>query len=194
MLAAAWERMLTTGPAEEARLSRELAARARRGDPSAFDEIVRRHQPRVFALTYRMLRQREEAEDVTQEAFLKAFASLRHLRGDESLGPWICRIAARLCLSRLRRAGRRLEVAVDPDDLPVSPDVPPDLAQEVRRAVGQLPPKYRLAVVAFYLEGHSYEEAARLLGLNVRTLKTHLYRARRLLRDLLRPADKEGAR
>ncbi len=138
------------------------------------------------------MRQREEAEDATQEAFLKAFASLRHLRTDESFGPWLCRIAARLCLSRLRRAGRRMEVAVDPDHLPVAESALPDLAHEVRRAVGQLPPKYRLAVVAFYLEGRSYEEAARVLGLNVRTLKTHLYRARRLLRDRLRPAGEEG--
>lgn len=166
-----------------------LIARARKGDPSALDEIVRRHQTRVYNLAYRMLRQREEAEDVTQEAFLRAFDALPRLRDDASFRSWLCRIAANLCLARLRSTARQAEVATDPSLL-AEPQAPtPEIIAQVRAAIARLPPKYRLAVVAFYLEGRSYREAARLAGVPVLTLKTRLYRARRMLRDLLGEGD-----
>ena len=166
-----------------------LVARARRGDPSAFEEIVRRHQQRVYNHAYRMLRRHEDAEDVTQEAFLKAFESLPRLRDDAALGAWICRIAANLCLSWLRGQARVAEISRDPAALPSHEPDGSDMGQQVRDAVLRLPAKYRLAVVAFYLEGRSYEEAARTIGVPVRTLKTLLYRARKLLRQSLRPGE-----
>ncbi len=164
-----------------------LVARAREGDPSGFDEIVRRHHKRVYTLAYRMLRHPQEAEDVTQEAFLSAYQRLPQLRDPESVAAWICRIASNLCLDRLR-SPRRAEVTMpSPELAPATADErTSETVERVRAAVAQLPPKYRLAVVAYYLRGHTYEEAARLIGVNVRTFKTHLYRARQRLVAILR--------
>jgi len=180
---------LFAGPAaSEDRAEADLVARARRGDPSAFEEIVRRHQARVYNLAYRMLRQREEAEDIAQEAFLKALAALPSLREPGALGAWLARITASLCLSRLRSPSRRREVAVE-HPVAEGPDAEArEFVSSVRAAVARLPHHYRLAIVCFYLEGRSYEEAARIAGVGVRTLKTRLYRARVLLRGLLADA------
>lgn len=168
-----------------------LVLRARRGDPSAFDEIVRRHQTRIYNLAYRMLRSREDAEDVTQEAFLRAFDSLPRLRDRAAVGAWIARIAANLCVSWLR-SRPRLEVPTDPADLGSEmPGARSDPAVQVREAVDRLPAKYRLAIVAFYLEDKSYEDAARALGVTVRALKTRLYRARNMLRESLQGSPSE---
>jgi RNA polymerase sigma-70 factor (ECF subfamily) len=166
----------------------ELVARARRGDPSAFDEIVRRHQRQVYNLAYRMLRRHEDAEDVTQEAFLRAFESLPRLQEEGAVGAWVCRIAGNLCVSWLRAKERRREVSADLQHLPAQETVGPETEEIVRRtreAVARLPPRYRLAIVAYYLEGRSYKEAARAAGVAVRTLKTRLYRARKMLREML---------
>ena len=168
-----------------------LIAKARRGDPSALDEVVRRHQTRIYNFAYRMLRRREEAEDVTQEAFLKAFEALPRLRDDASFGAWVCRIAANLCLARLRSGALRFEVPTDPSILPEPGGARDDslsleVIGDVLGAIALLPPKYRLAVVAFYLEGRSYQEAARSAGVPLRTFKTRLYRARNILRAQLR--------
>jgi len=165
-----------------------LAARARRGDPSAFEEIVRRHQHRVYNLAYRMLRSRDDAEDVTQEAFLRVLERLPNVRDDRALAAYITRVAANLCVTWLRTKQHRREHSADPADLATIPDhgrAASELHERLRQAVADLPPKYRLAVTAFYLEGRSYQEAARALGLTVRALKTRLYRARNLLRQAL---------
>jgi RNA polymerase sigma-70 factor (ECF subfamily) len=163
--------------------------RARHGDPSGFDEIVRRHHKRVYTLAYRMLRHPQDAEDVTQEAFLNAYRRLAQLREAEAVGAWVCRIASNLCLERLRSPRHRAEIPLpSPELAPADPAGDEDTAEtvaRVRAAVAELPPKYRLAVVAYYLHGHSYEEAARLIGVNPRTLKTQLYRARQRLASLL---------
>jgi RNA polymerase sigma-70 factor (ECF subfamily) len=168
-----------------------LVARAREGDPSGFDEIVRRHHKRVYTLAYRMLHHPEEAEDVTQEAFLNAYQRLSQLREAESVGAWVCRIASNLCLDRLRSPRRDTEVPMpSPDLAPADPadddEGTSETVERIRAAVAELPPKYRLAVVAYYLRGHTYEEAARLIGVNVRTFKTHLYRARQRLIAMLK--------
>jgi RNA polymerase sigma-70 factor (ECF subfamily) len=167
-----------------------LVARAREGDPSGFDEIVRRHHKRVYTLACRMLHHPEEAEDVTQEAFLNAYQRLPQLREAESVGAWICRIASNLCLDRLRSPRRHTEVPMPAPELaPADPatadEGTAETVERIRAAMAELPPKYRLAVVAYYLRGHTYEEAARLIGVNVRTFKTHLYRARQRLIAML---------
>jgi len=164
--------------------------RARRGDPSAFEEIVRRHQHHVYNLAYRMLRDHDDAEDLTQEAFLRVFQSLPRLRDDRALGAYITRVAANLCITWLRTRRRRPEQTTDPTDLASVPaPVGSELHAHLRAAVSDLAPKYRLAVTAFYLEGRSYAEAARALGISARALKTRLYRARTMLRQTVAALD-----
>ena len=179
-----------------------FVARARHGDPSGFDEIVRRHHKRVYTLAYRMLRHPQDAEDVTQEAFLNAYRRLDQLREAGSVDAWVCRIASNLCLERLRSPRYRAEVPMpSPELAPADPATPDEGTAEtvarVRAAVAELPPKYRLAVVAYYLHGYSYDEAARLIGVKARTLKTQLYRARQrlaaLLEDPTRASEEEPA-
>ena len=183
--------LMFSGPRHAADMT--LVARARRGDPSALDELVQRHQGRIYNLAYRMLRQSEDAEDVTQEAFLKAFQALSRLKDDAAFRSWLSRIAANLCLMRLRSRPRRTEPLADArersgDDRQSEHWSSGDIATSVRDAIAQLPAKYRIAVVAFYMEGRSYKEAARLTGVPVLTFKTRLYRARRMLRNLLGPS------
>jgi len=179
--------------ARDERADADLVARLRRGDPSAFEQVVRQHQQRVYNLAFRMLRRHEDAEDVTQEAFLKAFEALPRFRGEAAVGTWVCRIAANLCVSWLRSKARRGEVTTDPTAIQdhqkdVADPAAGELARAARAAVAQLPAKYRLAVTAYYLEGRSYEESARVVGVRVRALKTQLHRARKMLREMVRDA------
>jgi len=174
-------------PAES---TERLLHAARRGDPSAFEQIVRRHQHRVYNLAYRMLRDHDDAEDLTQEAFLRVFQSLPRIRDDRALGAYITRVAANLSITWLRAKNRRPEHTTDPADLASVPDhAGPEPDDRLRQAVSNLPAKYRLAITAFYLEGCSYKEAAHILGITPRSLKTRLYRARTMLRKAVVAAD-----
>jgi len=174
----------------EAEDQRRLA-RARQGESAAFEEIVRQHQPRLYRLAYRMLRHREEAEDVAQEALLKAFESLPSLRHSGALRAWLDRITVTLCLSRLRSASHRREFASEcllfrPAEGPAQDDV--EFSRLVREVVSQLPPRYRSLIQACYLEGRSYHEVAGLAGIELSAVKTRLFRARRCLRARLAEA------
>jgi len=188
----AW--LLMAGVHGRAHSHLKLIERARRGDPAAFEEIVRQHENRIYNLAYRTLRHREDAEDITQEAFLKAFEALARLREEASFGRWLYRIAANLCIARLRSAARNAEVPADPFAISeMREEIEHRSAiwrsEDIQGAVARLLPKYRLALAAFYIEGRSYEEAARLAGVPVRTFKTRLYRARKMLRQLLAESD-----
>ena len=164
--------------------------RARRGGPSAFEEIVRRHQHRVYNLAYRMLRGHDDAEDLSQEAFIRVFQSLPRLRDDRALGAFITRVAANLCLTWLRSRRRHPEQTTNPTDLASVPaPAAPERHEQLRAAVSDLAPKYRLAITAFYLEGCSYAESAYMLGITPRALKTRLHRARTMLRKAVAASD-----
>jgi len=174
----------------------DVLAQAKGGDPSAFDALVGRHQTRVYNLAYRLVRNREDAEDITQEAFFNTFKALPRLQEEGAFAHWLNRIVINLCYSRLRSRRRRPETLVDPLLLPEVVAGQEEwslreLAATVTRALAQIPLKYRLAVTAYYLQGRSYDDAARLVGVPVRTFKTHLHRARRLLRALLQEESKE---
>ena len=168
----------------------DLVARALQDDPSAFDELVRRHQKRIYNLSYRMLRRHDDAEDVTQEAFLKAFQTLNRLRDKAAFGGYVGRITANLCVAWARKKQREPATSVPGESLadtladPNHGDVS-EIGRRIHEAIAQLPPTERLAIVAYYLEDRSYEEASQLLGIGLRALKTRLYRARKRLREVL---------
>ena len=168
----------------------DLVARALQGDPTAFDELVRRHQKRVYNLSYRMLRRHDDAEHVTQEAFLKAFQTLNRLRDKAAFGGYVGRITANLCVAWARKKQREPATSVPGESLadtladPNHGDVS-EIGRRIHEAIAQLPPTERLAIVAYYLEDRSYEEASQLLGIGLRALKTRLYRARKRLREVL---------
>ncbi len=178
----------------------ELAALARQGDGAAFRVIMQRHNRRLYRAARAVLHDDAEAEDVVQEAYVRAFAALADFRGDSSLATWLTRIALNEALGRLRRRrptveietfDARPEARVIPFPL-MSPDMNPEQAaarQDVRRllerAIDGLPEPFRVVFVLRDVEELSIEETAAQLGLRPETVKTRLHRARRRLREAL---------
>jgi RNA polymerase sigma-70 factor (ECF subfamily) len=173
--------------------------RARRGDQGAFAALVTRHQRYVYNLAYRLLRDAHEAEDLTQEAFLRAWRGLGGYRGDARFTTWLYRIVTNLCYNRMpglrRQVAQAGDAALEALSAPQAHDPQDQVEASERRArvqaaIEALPDKYRLIVTLFYLQQLSYAEIAETLNLPLGTVKTHLYRARGRLKRLL--ADGQG--
>ena len=171
----------------------ELVQRCRAGDEAAFAELVDRYKDLVFGLIFRLVEDRQQAEDLAQETFLRVHRGLPYFRGEASLSTWIYRIVVNLCTqSRGRRHG---ELSLDETDAAGRPRLEPgradrsfsdvELRDRLRKAMAQLPPKYRVLVAAHYLDGIQYESLAEALDLPLGTVKTHLHRAKRRLRGIL---------
>jgi RNA polymerase sigma-70 factor (ECF subfamily) len=162
-------------------------ARVLAGDLEAFAGIVRRWQSRLLNLAWRFCRDRAMAEDMAQEAFLKAYRSLSSFRGEAAFSSWLTSVALNSYRSRLRAEGPPLlgidlvqALAVAPAALEGLHDT--ERTEAVRRAVLLLPPRYRDAIVVFYFQERDLAESARILGIAEGTLKARLHRARELLR------------
>ncbi len=167
----------------------ELVALALRGDSEAFAALVQRYDRAVYHLAYRTLHDVEEARDATQEAFFKAFRSLRTFKPGAKFSTWIFAIAYHACCDRLNRrkryASEELPERADSAPGPEQQVVALDEASRLRAAIDALPEKYRTVVTLFHLQGRQYEEIAAVLGLPMGTVKTHLFRAKEQLRRLL---------
>jgi RNA polymerase sigma-70 factor (ECF subfamily) len=169
-----------------------LVLRCLRNDADAVRALVEQFQGIVYGLCVRLLGDRHDAEDVTQEVFIRVFRSLRRWDSTRPLQPWVLGIAANRCRTWMTRAARRPvavgyleDTAADPRaDLPA--DDAPELARELTRALAALRPDYRTAFVLFHERGQPYEAIAAVLGRPVGTVKTWLHRARLELLDALR--------
>ena len=167
--------------------------RLRAGDAPAFEELVMTYQHRVFGVALRMLGNRAEAEDVAQEAFVRAHRALGAFRGDAKLSTWLYAITSRLCLNRLASGERRMARQGEDALLRLSDAGPrPDAALERReletalgRAIAELPEDRRIVVVLRDIEGLSYEEIAQVLELELGTVRSRLHRARAELKEKL---------
>jgi RNA polymerase sigma-70 factor (ECF subfamily) len=172
---------LRTGP-ESADLVRAAAA----GDAAAFDLLVQRHAVQVYRLALRMLGDPQEAEDVRQETFLRAYRSLRAFRGEAAFGTWLYTIASRLCLSH-RRAQRPEEAAgvivAEIGDDPQERLAAREAAERVQRTLAALAPADRLLIVLKHIEGLNHGEIAQVLGCSPESSRSRLSRARRLFRE-----------
>ena len=179
---------------------KELITRAKKGDQDAFGQLVLAHQNKVFTLCVHMMGSREEAEDMAQEAFLKAWRSLDSFHGESSFATWMHRLTTNLCLDHLRKQTRRqnVSVAVSLDDeeatLPEPVDHSGDPHEELERAERQraltkglqeLPEHYRRPLVMREVSGMSYQEIADALKLDLGTVKSRIARAREALRKIL---------
>jgi len=165
-----------------------LVRRCLRGDAEAVRALVDRFQAEVYGLCVRLLNHRHDAEDVTQEVFLRIFRSLRKWDCTRPLRPWIMGIAVNRCRTWLAQRARRPELA---DYLHETAAAPPaddsaELVSEIQAALRQLRPDYRSVFVLFHEHGHPYEEIAEALGRPVGTIKTWLHRARLEVLDYLR--------
>jgi RNA polymerase sigma-70 factor, ECF subfamily len=174
---------------------RDLVLSARRGEAEAYGELVRRYQTAVFNACYRLLGNRHEAEDLAQEAFIRAYERLDTFDVDRPFSPWIRRVAVNLGLNRLHSAGPPgFSLDDERDEPPSAPDENPEAAREhieraeaLRAALASLPPHYRAVVELRHFQELSYDEIAAALSIPLSDVKSHLFRARKLLAEKLRP-------
>lgn len=163
---------------------------AQGGDLGAFERLYRAHAGRVLALCARMTGDRNMAEDLTQETFVKAWRNLASFKGESAFGSWLHRVAANVVLDAARSRGRRLmriEAVEDADALmDCAPARDSASAMDLERAVAALPGGARTAFVLHDVHGFSHEEISGMLGQAAGTSKAQLHRARQLLREALR--------
>lgn len=166
-----------------------LVTRTKAGEVEAFSELVRRHERVVFNLAYRFMRDATLAEDMTQEAFLKAYRLIKGFRGDCTFSTWLYRVTCSVCLTELKRRRKRSEVELLPGgrDVPVATGATDswDAAEIVRRCVGRLPDHYATIITLYYLQEISYEEIAQIMNIPLGTLKTWMHRARLQLKTVV---------
>ena len=180
----------------------ELVAAARNGDRRAFDGLVRATHADVYTLALRLTGDPEDARDVTQEAYLRAWKSLARFRGDAQFSTWMYRITAN-CASTMLSGRRRRRHEDLPDDIAVAdtrPEVDPEvmaeagaLRQRVAAALDELPPRLRAVVVLRDVYDLPHEAIAAELGITEAAAKVRLHRARRKLRERLFPVGREEA-
>jgi RNA polymerase sigma-70 factor (ECF subfamily) len=180
--------------APDARDQRDVAA-IRAGERERFRGLVERHGPRVYDLARRLTRDAHHAEDVTQQAFQRAWEALARFDTSRPFRHWILRITTNLCRNLHARRTNRREVLGGPggpggpeedDAFPARPDPQPAAPPaDLRRALDRLPERYRTPLILHHLHGLGLEAVAEILDLPVATLKTHLFRGRQALKDLL---------
>lgn len=167
-----------------------LVKRAQKGDTEAFSELARRHELSVYNLSLRFMRNSSLAEDMAQEAFLKAYQKIGKFRRESQFSTWLYRIACNVCLSELQKRKRRGELSLAYRPEPSGPSVAASLPQAeeaelIRKCVAKLPRRYAEAITLFYLQECSYEEVAEIMEIPIGTLKTWLHRARKQLRGIV---------
>ncbi len=161
-----------------------LLDRCLRGDRAAHNELYQREVQGVFHLVIRLVANRMDAEDLTQECFLKAFQRLPQFRGDASLRTWIKRIAINLSLEHLRKH-QPIIVAVE-EHLLTDEEALPDVdVSHIHRAIKELPKGCRVVLTLYLLEGYRHAEIADILKVSVSTVKSQYWRAKHLLRQAL---------
>lgn len=166
------------------------------GDANAFETLVLEYEKNVYNIALRMTGNSEDAADMTQEAFIKAYNSLQSFRGDSKFSVWLYRIVSNVCLDFLRSKNRRPTVSLSVEDGD-GEDAQLDVADEsqspellldrkltrdsVRRGLDSLPPDYRQILLLREIQGLSYDEIAQALSLEVGTVKSRIFRARKRL-------------
>lgn len=186
-----------------------LVLRCQEDDCGAFDEIVARYKDGIYNYIWRMISNRDDVEDLAQEVFVRAFASIKSFRREANLRTWLYRIATNLCVDKYRRAGleKKLFVPIECEgdgdesetaELPDSTYEPQrvveqiELQMEIQRALSMLPDKLRASLLLYDLEGMSYNEIAEATGVPVGTVKSRLSNARMQLRQMLKPYIESG--
>jgi RNA polymerase sigma-70 factor (ECF subfamily) len=179
-----------------------LVAASKNGDQEAFAQLVQRYQRLVFNLVYRMLQQYEETTEITQETFLAAWQGLPSFRGDARFSTWLYRIAYNCSLKQLelRKRDRALQAALEAEKtLENTSDEQRENAELdardrqklVQEHLSHLPAKYRIVLILRHLQDMTYEEMAEILTMPIGTIKTHLFRARNLLKERLQSLHRE---
>ena len=182
----------------------EVIARAREGREAAYRELIGRYERPVFSLIFRLVRNREQAEDLAQETFIKVLNALDRYDPAFKFSSWIFKIAHNTALDQLRRKGPEVLsldgsphardaseasatalTAVAPDEDPEAYTSNRELGREIEAAIATLRAEYRTAILLWHVEGRPYEEIAEIMGIPLGTVKTYIHRARNELRQRL---------
>src|SRR5579875_1696344 len=171
----------------------QLVKASQQGDQGAYALLVQSHQRRVFNMVLHMLQDHDDASEITQEAFIAAWQGLPAFRGEARFSTWLYRIAYNCALTQLgqRRREQELHLALQADlesddsDQKMSQAEQLDNQALVQEQLSQLPPKYRIVLILRHLQDMTYEEMAEVLTMPIGTIKTHLFRARNLLKERL---------
>jgi RNA polymerase sigma factor (sigma-70 family) len=192
---------LPGAPSDSRRQDSETIKDALRGEQTAYQKLMRKYHDAIYMLIYRMVREKAEVEDLTQEAFIKAFASLGNFNNEYAFSTWLYKIATNNCIDYIRRKKLQpfsLDKAVDPDQDQYTFEIPDtsfeadkpiierQRAKFLEEAIDALPEKYRRVIILRHKEERDYREIAKMLHLPLGTVKAHLFRARELLKKYLR--------
>ena len=170
----------------------QVVLEAQRGNAAAFEKLVRAYQASVWRLVYNLVRDQQLAEDVTQEAFLRAYRFLPRYRGDSRFSTWLLSVARNCAMDELRRYERRQRLVERLRARPQQPAWDEGLPLEVQDALATLPPELREPIVLIDMLGTSYAEVAVILKTPVGTIKSRVHRGRLMLAETLSPSI-EGA-
>jgi len=178
-----------------------LLDKARKGDAEAFGILIKDQEQRAFNLAYRFLKNAEDAEDVAQEAFLRAFKSIKKFKGQSSFSTWLYRIVHNMCIDFLRSKQNKVTDSIDkpirydgeelawqiPDDTNSPAEISENAEMKglVRQALAELPEEQRMAVILRDLQGFSYQEIADISGVGMGTVKSRINRGRLALKELV---------
>ncbi len=185
-----------------------LIQRVLDGDVLAFEELVERYQQKVFNIAYRMSGNHEDALDLSQESFLRAYRALPRFKGQSAFSTWLFRIVNNTCIDALRKRKRQPLVVLSTDssieteegeyqiEFPAPESETPEeqalrgeLHEQVQLALSRLSEEHRLALVLRDIEGYSYEEIAEMLDINIGTVKSRINRARLAMREEIGPME-----
>ena len=182
---------------------RALIERCMRNDAAAFDEVVSRFKNKVYSYILRMVGSEQDAEDITQEVFIRMYTSLASFRSQASLNTWLFRIASNLCIDHYRRGKKHQNVAysldepIDGDDSAQTRELPDttydpyrlleqgEMSTQIEQALAKMPEKLRSVILLHDIEGLQYDEIAQVVGCPLGTVKSRLFNARTQLRELL---------
>lgn len=196
--------MSTTGKALAQATDQEVVLEARLGKDRAYRELIRRYERPVFALIYRMVRNREQAEDLSQETFVKVLNAIESYRPEYKFSSWVFKIANNAAIDHLRRRelntlsldgsphaatpeaieATALQIS-DHSESPLEEVEAKELGGEIEEVIARLRPEYRTCILLRHVDGRSYEEIAEILDLPLGTIKTYIHRARNELRIAL---------
>ena len=184
-------------------IDRQLVERAQRGDKHAFELLVEKYQRKLGRLLARFIRDPAEVEDVTQEAFIKAYRALPAFRGDSAFYTWLYRIGINTAKNYLMALGRRAPTSTEVEaedaegyeegeqlrdiNTPESMLLSKEIAQTVNATIEQLPEELRAAIQLREIEGMSYEDIARIMDCPIGTVRSRIFRAREAIAERLRP-------
>lgn len=179
----------------------DLVTRSKNGDIDAFEELVTRYERKIYTVAYRLMGNCDDASDLTQEAFLRAFQAIKSFRGEASFLTWMCRITTNVCRDELRKRYRvqieSLDETITLNDGEIAKQVasndpgPADLYErkelqdKIQGMINTLSPEFRLALILRDIQGLTYEEIAQQLDCSLGTVKSRINRARKYLKEML---------